>query len=68
MKKRTKNKKYILRNWIKELKRIKWPDAQTSTKSFIYTILFVVFFVILFFIISIIATYLWSKTNVGFGN
>ncbi|WP_033161085.1 preprotein translocase subunit SecE [[Mycoplasma] collis] len=61
-----KNKKYIFRNWVKELKRIKWPDSKTSGQSFVYTILFVIFFIILFFIISIIATYLWNQTGVGF--
>lgn len=60
-----KEKKYYLRNFIKEIKRVKWPTAKESNNAFWTTILFILICTILFLIITIIATYIWSKTGVG---
>ncbi|WGI36872.1 preprotein translocase subunit SecE [Mesomycoplasma lagogenitalium] len=61
-----KEKKYYFRNWVKEIKRVKWPDAKTSGSNFFLIILFTVITAILFLIITFVVTFIWAKMGVGF--
>ncbi|MGZ9413436.1 preprotein translocase subunit SecE [Mycoplasma sp. 480] len=64
--KKKREKKYYFRNWIKEIKRIKWPKGKDANKNFMWTIIFVVVCSILFVSISFVATLIWNSIGVGF--
>ncbi|UVD81961.1 preprotein translocase subunit SecE [Mycoplasma iguanae] len=65
MTKKTKEKKYVLRNFILELKRVRWPSAKTSSSSFWKIIVFVLIFMGIFFVITLVASILWTSLGVG---
>ncbi|MBN4083401.1 preprotein translocase subunit SecE [Mycoplasma sp. CSL10137] len=42
--KQLRNKKYWIRKTIKEVKRVRWPDAKTNTINFVRIIIFTAIF------------------------
>lgn len=54
----TTNKPYVMRNFKKELKRVKWPTEKTQHKNFIYIFIFILFLTGFFALISFGATQL----------
>lgn len=63
--KKNKPKKYWIRHFFKELKRVKWPSGSYLAKNYFKVLIFVLIATILFFIILTIATLLWNKAGVG---
>lgn len=63
--KQQKNKKYPLRNFFLELKRVRWPSRSEAAKAYYKMLAFVIVFVIIFFVITLAVTYLWNYLGVG---
>ncbi|WP_215743660.1 preprotein translocase subunit SecE [Mesomycoplasma hyorhinis] len=63
--KKKKPKKYWIRHFFKELKRVKWPIGSYLAKNYFKVLIFILVATIVFFIILTIATVLWNKTGVG---
>ncbi|UWD34068.1 preprotein translocase subunit SecE [Mesomycoplasma molare] len=63
--KKNKLKKYYFRNWMKEIKRIKWPSQKDATNNFYLILLFVTICSIIFLLISFVATWIWNLIGVG---
>ncbi|MGL5204954.1 MAG: preprotein translocase subunit SecE [Metamycoplasmataceae bacterium] len=51
-----KEKPYVIRNFKKELKRVKWPVEKKHNKSFFYIFLFIIFLTGFFALVSLGAT------------
>ncbi|MGL5617552.1 MAG: preprotein translocase subunit SecE [Metamycoplasmataceae bacterium] len=49
-------KPYVIRNFKKELKRVKWPLEKKHNKNFFYIFLFIIFLTGFFALISLGAT------------
>ncbi|MGL4252351.1 MAG: preprotein translocase subunit SecE [Metamycoplasmataceae bacterium] len=49
-------KPYVIRNFKKELKRVRWPLEKKHNKSFFYIFLFIIFLTGFFALISLGAT------------
>ncbi|MBW0594820.1 preprotein translocase subunit SecE [Mycoplasmopsis anatis] len=63
--KKTRNKKYLLRKTIKEIKRVRWPDKSKNISSMTQIIIFSIVFMIFAFAVSIAFTYLWNYFGIG---
>lgn len=64
--KKIRKKSYAFRNFILELKRVRWPKEKDSKNAIIKTLFFVIVCIIIFFTISFLATLLWNNLGVGF--
>ncbi|MBN3534846.1 preprotein translocase subunit SecE [Mycoplasma procyoni] len=64
--KQKKEKKHIFKNWIKEIKRIKWPTTKVAKNNYLLTLLFVIVCSLLFLAITVLVTYIWKQMGVGF--
>lgn len=64
--KKNRKKSYAFRNFILELKRVRWPKEKDSKNAILKTLFFVVVCIIIFFTISFLATLLWNNLGVGF--
>ncbi|MGL5358052.1 MAG: preprotein translocase subunit SecE [Metamycoplasmataceae bacterium] len=53
--KEEKQKAYILRNFFKEIKRIRWPFDFKKEKNFLLVFVFIMFLIGFFFLISFIS-------------
>ncbi|MGL5522282.1 MAG: preprotein translocase subunit SecE [Metamycoplasmataceae bacterium] len=53
--KEEKQKAYILRNFFKEIKRIRWPLDFKKEKNFLLVFVFIMFLIGFFFLISFIS-------------
>lgn len=54
----TSMKPYVIRNFKKELKRVKWPVEKNHNKNFLYIFIFIIFLTGFFALISFGATQL----------
>ncbi|MXR34947.1 preprotein translocase subunit SecE [Mycoplasma hyopneumoniae] len=63
--KKTREKKYYFRLFIKEMKRVKWPSGRVTFKSFGQSLLFSTIFMFVFFAVTVIAALIWNQAGVG---
>ncbi|AJR12479.1 preprotein translocase subunit SecE [Mesomycoplasma dispar] len=63
--KKTREKKYFFRLFVKEMKRVKWPSSRVAFRSFGQSIVFSTIFMVVFFAITIIAALIWNQVGVG---
>ena len=54
-----------IKNFLKELKRVRWPSIKKSNKTFINVLIFVLISSIALFIVSLGMTFLWNAWGVG---
>ncbi len=51
-----KIKPYVMRNFIKELKRVRWPTDKQHNKNFLYIFIFIILLTGFFALVSLGAT------------
>ncbi len=62
---RTETSKNAVKGFFKELKRVRWPNANVAWKTFWTTILFIAIAGLVLFLITISFTTMWEKLGVG---
>ncbi|MBZ4195460.1 preprotein translocase subunit SecE [Mycoplasma tauri] len=67
MKKQEKKKKYYVRKFIKELKRVRWPSAKKSWASFVQVIIFTIIFTLIVIGFFTLVGLAFTKTGINSG-
>lgn len=49
-------KPYVVRNFVKEIKRISWPTKKKNYRYFMWTFVFIIFLIAFFAVVSLGAT------------
>lgn len=65
--KKIKEKKYILRNFFLELKRVRWVKNQKLNKTFLEVLAFVITSTIFVGIVVAILHFIWMSIGIGSG-
>lgn len=55
----------ILKRWIKELKRVRWPSSKTATTAFWKSVIFVTISSLAIFGATILFAMLWKSMGIG---
>ncbi|WP_308704741.1 preprotein translocase subunit SecE [Mesomycoplasma flocculare] len=63
--KKKREKKHFFRLFVKEMKRVKWPSAHVSFKSFGQSLIFSLIFMVVFLGVTVIAAIIWNQVGVG---
>ncbi|ATO30892.1 preprotein translocase subunit SecE [Mycoplasmopsis bovirhinis] len=58
--KQKRQKKYWIRKFVKEIKRVRWPDFKTNKRNFIMTIVFAFLFTLFVSLVTYGLTELWA--------
>ncbi|TQC51550.1 preprotein translocase subunit SecE [Mycoplasmopsis mucosicanis] len=64
VKKEIKQKKYRVRRFFKELKRVRWPSQKTNWMSFVKVVIFTVIFTAIVMGFATLITLLWSRLGI----
>lgn len=64
-KKIKKEKKFIVRRFVKELKRVRWPSSRKNWVSFWQIVIFTLIFVLAVFALATLFTLLWTTLKVN---
>lgn len=62
--KEPRKKRYWCRKFIKEMKRVRWPDTQTNLNNLIKIIIFTIIFTIFVSLLTFGFTKLWEFINI----
>ncbi|MCU9937114.1 preprotein translocase subunit SecE [Mycoplasmopsis felis] len=62
--KKPRKKRYWFRKFIKEMKRVRWPDTQTNLNNLIKIIIFTIIFTIFVSLLTFGFTKLWEFINI----
>ncbi|BBU47738.1 preprotein translocase subunit SecE [Mycoplasmopsis felis] len=62
--KEPRKKRYWFRKFIKEMKRVRWPDTQTNLNNLIKIIIFTIIFTIFVSLLTFGFTKLWEFINI----
>ena len=54
-----------IKKFFKELKRVRWPSAETGTKTFLVVLVFITIISLILFGLAIGLTILWNDWGVG---
>lgn len=63
--KKNKPKKYLIRHFVKEMKRVKWPTAKQNWVSFTQTIVFAVLVTLFIFGFTALITYFFKGIGIN---
>lgn len=64
-KKIKKEKKFIVRRFVKELKRVRWPSNRKNWVSFWQIVIFTLIFVLAVFALATLFTLLWTTLKLN---
>ncbi len=65
--KEAKKKKFLVRKFVKELKRVKWPSSKKSWASFIQVIVFSLIFTLIVIGFVTLITFIFTKSGIKTG-
>ncbi|WP_051449507.1 preprotein translocase subunit SecE [Mycoplasmopsis cricetuli] len=63
--KQTKPKKYLIRKFIREIKRVKWPSNQTNVISLIKIFVFTLILAGFVIAITLLFTHIWTINSLN---
>ncbi|WP_027120503.1 preprotein translocase subunit SecE [Mycoplasmopsis lipofaciens] len=63
-KKDKKQKKYLMRRFVKEIKRVRWPSSKKNWTSFFQIIFFALIFTIVVIIFATLVSLIWTKYKI----
>ncbi|WP_036435909.1 preprotein translocase subunit SecE [Mycoplasmopsis felifaucium] len=62
--KKPKNKKYLFRRFVKELKRVRWPSAKKTWISFAQVVIFTIIFTLAVFSFTALMYFIYKQTGI----
>ncbi|VEU75894.1 preprotein translocase subunit SecE [Mycoplasmopsis columboralis] len=60
-----KPKRYWIRKFIKEIKRVKWPNSKTNVAAFIKILVFTLIITAFVFAVSFAFTHIWTSSGLS---
>ncbi|WP_029512758.1 preprotein translocase subunit SecE [Mycoplasmopsis iners] len=63
-KKIKKPKKFLIRRFVKEIKRVRWPSSKKNWSSFFQVVIFSSIFVSVVLIIATVFSLMWKGMNI----
>ncbi|MBU4690433.1 preprotein translocase subunit SecE [Mycoplasma sp. ES3157-GEN-MYC] len=60
-----KVKKYRVRRFVKEMKRIRWPSQKTNWTSFLKVVIFTLLFTAVVVLFATLITLIWTKLGLN---
>lgn len=62
--KQAKKKKYLIRRFVKELKRVRWPSAKKTWVSFAQVIIFTIIFTLIVFGFTTLIFFIFKQSGI----
>ncbi|EFF41595.1 preprotein translocase, SecE subunit [Mycoplasmopsis alligatoris A21JP2] len=63
--KKDKPKKYYLRKFFLDIKRVRWPSSKNNWSSMTKIIIFTLILVLFVFSVTTLFAYIWAKLHIG---